>query len=81
MKEWNHTYESGMATTPFLARCPCLSNRVYSKTYKHSYKALRTFAHSSVRLDGPSEEKVRAIPFTQHVKAAEQVVYKAYRLH
>jgi len=33
-----------------------------------------------VRLDGPSEEKVRAIPFTQHVKAAEQT-FESYHGH
>ncbi|KAH8550581.1 hypothetical protein BGW37DRAFT_497455 [Umbelopsis sp. PMI_123] len=40
----------------------------------------RTFSHSSTRNDGPIKEKVRAIPFSQHVKAAEQT-FDSYHGH
>ncbi|KAI9282012.1 hypothetical protein BC943DRAFT_295967 [Umbelopsis sp. AD052] len=40
----------------------------------------RTFAQTSARSDGPLKEKVRAIPFSQHVKAAEQT-FDTYHGH
>ncbi|KAM3586119.1 hypothetical protein VKS41_002648 [Umbelopsis sp. WA50703] len=40
----------------------------------------RSFATSSARHDGPVKEKVRAIPFSQHVKAAEQT-FENYHGH
>lgn len=33
------------------------------------------FRHASSKRNGPSSEKLKAIPFAQHVKAAEKVKY------
>jgi hypothetical protein len=76
----NELNERSMVVNPFLTGYLCSLRCLYIKPYKHSWKAVRNFTHSSARLDGPLKDKVRAIPFSQHVKAAEQVMFKDYVL-